>query len=56
LYNKSSIDGGKLKQMADITIHVPTGKDYYSPAESAHMMLDYLVSSYLIDFVKNQVK
>ena len=52
----TAFDGGKLRQMTDIAIHVPTEKGEYGPAEDAHMMLDHLVSSYLMHFVKNQVK
>jgi len=48
-----AFDGGKLKKMTDKTIHVPTLKGEYGPSEDAHMMLDHLVSSYLIQYVKD---
>ena len=44
----SFIDGGKLKQMVDVSLHVPTGKSKYGPAEDAHMVLDHLISNYLM--------
>jgi D-sedoheptulose 7-phosphate isomerase len=47
-----AFDGGKLKKMTDKTIHIPTLKGEYGPSEDAHMMLDHLVSSYLIQYVK----
>jgi D-sedoheptulose 7-phosphate isomerase len=52
----TAFDGGKLSQEADITVHVPTIKGEYGPSEDAHMVLDHLVSSYLINFVKDEIK
>jgi D-sedoheptulose 7-phosphate isomerase len=49
----SAFDGGKLKTEADISVHVPTGKGEYGPAEDAHMVLDHLVSNYLMRFIKS---
>ncbi len=49
----SAFDGGKLKIEADISVHVPTGKGEYGPAEDAHMVLDHLVSNYLMRFIKD---
>ncbi len=50
----TGFDGGKLRELADITVHVPTGDKEYGPAEDAHMVLDHLVSAYLMRFVKGQ--
>jgi len=50
----TGFDGGKLREFADITVHVPTGDKEYGPAEDAHMVLDHLVSAYLMRFVKGQ--
>ncbi len=44
----TAFDGGKMKQMADESIHVPTAPKEYGPAEDAHMVLDHLVSAYLM--------
>ena len=49
----SAFDGGKMKEMVDISVHVPTEKGEYGPAEDAHMVLDHLVSSYLIRVVRS---
>ena len=49
----SAFDGGELKKKSDISVHVPTGKGEYGPAEDAHMVLDHLVSNYLMRFIKN---
>ena len=49
----TAFDGGKLKQMADESIHVPTGPKEYGPAEDAHMVLDHLISAYLMRAVRH---
>ena len=49
----SAFDGGKMKDMVDVSLHVPTEKGEYGPAEDAHMVLDHLVSSYLTRLVRS---
>ena len=49
----SAFDGGKMKEMVDVSLHVPTEKGEYGPAEDAHMVLDHLVSNYLMRLVRN---
>ena len=49
----TTFDGGKMKQIADEGIHVPTAPKEYGPAEDAHMMLDHLVSAYLMRVIKH---
>ncbi len=48
----TGFDGGKLKDVVDVSVHVPTNKLEYGPAEDAHMVLDHLIGSYLIRYVK----
>ena len=48
----TAFDGGKLKNMADEGIHVPTYLKEYGPAEDAHMILDHLVGAYLMRVIK----
>ncbi|MBF0419903.1 MAG: SIS domain-containing protein [Magnetococcales bacterium] len=48
----TAFDGGKMRQIADEGIHVPTGMKEYGPAEDAHMVLDHLIGAYLIQLVK----
>lgn len=50
----TAFDGGKLKEMVDLSVHVPTNRGEYGPAEDGHMVLDHLVGSYLTRFVKDQ--
>lgn len=48
----SAFDGGKLKVLADVSVYVPTKKGEYGPAEDVHMMLDHLVTGYLMNHVR----
>jgi D-sedoheptulose 7-phosphate isomerase len=48
----SAFDGGKMKDIVDYSLHVSTEKGEYGPAEDAHMVLDHLVSNYLMRYVK----
>lgn len=50
----TAFDGGKMKQMADESIHVPTAPKEYGPAEDAHMILDHLIGAYLLRLVQNE--
>jgi len=49
----TAFDGGKIKQLADECVHVPTAPKEYGPAEDAHMVLDHLVGAYLMRVVQN---
>jgi D-sedoheptulose 7-phosphate isomerase len=49
----TGFDGGKMKKMVDVSLHVPTEKGEYGPAEDAHMVLDHLVSNYLMRLVRS---
>jgi D-sedoheptulose 7-phosphate isomerase len=40
-------DGGKLAQICDYVIHVPTDKGEYGPVEDIHLILDHMITSYL---------
>lgn len=50
----TAFDGGKMKQMADECVHVPTAPKEYGPAEDAHMILDHLIGAYLLRIVQNE--
>ena len=49
----SFFDGVKMKEMVDVSLHVPTEKGEYGPAEDAHMVLDHLISNYLMRLVRS---
>lgn len=44
----TGFDGGKLKEIADHTIHVPTVKGEYGPVEDIHMIFDHIIGTYLM--------
>jgi D-sedoheptulose 7-phosphate isomerase len=47
----TAFDGGRMREMADLRVHVPTAPKEYGPAEDAHMMIDHLVGAYLLHLV-----
>ena len=49
----SGFDGGRLRDLADISIHVDTARGEYGPVEDLHMVVDHLVGSYLMARVRN---
>jgi len=50
----TSFDGGIVRERCEASIHVPALKGEYGPAEDAHMIIDHLVSSYLIRLVRSE--
>ena len=48
----TAFDGGKMKEIADQCVHIPTGQKEYGPAEDLHMILDHLISNYLMRLVR----
>jgi len=51
----TSFDGGKVRERVTCCVHVPTEKGEYGPAEDSHMIIDHLVSAYLLRWVKAEV-
>lgn len=43
----TGFDGGKLRALSDISLHVTTEKGEYGPVEDIHMIFDHLIGSYL---------
>jgi len=52
----SAFDGGRLRQVADHNVYIPTGKGEYGPAEDSHMIMDHLISSYLMRHIRKRIK
>jgi len=48
----TAFDGGRMKALANQGIHVPTDLREYGPAEDAHLVLDHLVTAYLMRYVR----
>ncbi|MDO8732891.1 MAG: SIS domain-containing protein [Actinomycetota bacterium] len=43
----TAFDGGQVREMSDLSIHVQTAKGDYGPAEDAHMMINHMVAQLL---------
>ena len=50
----TSFDGGQLRQIAKLGVHVPANKGEYGPAEDAHMVLNHLIGAYLNRLVASE--
>lgn len=50
----TGFDGGKLRELSDISLHVETARGEYGPVEDLHMIFDHLVGSYLNAAVKTR--
>ena len=50
----TAFDGGKMKHIADHSVHIPTGPKEYGPSEDAHMILDHLIGAYLMRLVSSE--
>lgn len=48
----TAFDGGRMREISDYSVHVPTDQKEYGPAEDLHMIFDHLVSNYLLRLVK----
>jgi D-sedoheptulose 7-phosphate isomerase len=46
----TGFDGGRLRELAHVNVHVPTAVGEYGPAEDVHMVFDHLIGSYLMQF------
>jgi D-sedoheptulose 7-phosphate isomerase len=43
----TGFDGGRLGEIAQVHVHVPTEPGEFGPVEDVHMAIDHLVMSYL---------
>lgn len=50
----TGFDGGKIKTMTDINLHVPSIKGEYGPVEDVHMIFDHIVGNYFINVCKEE--
>ena len=39
-------DGGKLKELCDVSLHVKTPVGEFGPVEDIHMILDHLITTW----------
>lgn len=45
-------DGGAVKNIVDLSIHIETPPGLYGPVEDIHLLLDHMISSYIINKLK----
>ncbi len=51
----TGFDGGRMRQIADVVVHIDTAKGEYGPVEDMHMFLDHLVGTYLMRVVQKEL-
>lgn len=44
----TGFDGGKLKPLCDLSVHIETPKGEYGPVEDIHMIMDHLSGAFLL--------
>jgi len=49
----TGFSGGRMKEIADVCVHIQTDAGEYGPVEDMHMVLDHLIGSYLMRAVQN---
>ncbi len=47
-------EGGKLAKICDHVVHIQTPKGEYGPVEDVHMIIDHMVTSFLIEHLKSE--
>ena len=50
----TGFDGGALKEIADVAVHVPTMMGDYGVAEDIHLMIGHMVKEALIEAVRDE--
>ena len=50
----TGFDGGQLRKMVQLNVHVPSQKGEYGPVEDIHMILDHVIGAYLKLKVKEE--
>lgn len=51
----TGFDGGRIKEIADVNVHVPSQKGEYGPVEDVHLILDHIVGSYFIQLCREEI-
>lgn len=52
----TGFDGGRLREMVQMSVHVPSNPGEYGPVEDVHMVLDHLVGAFLMLTVRAETK
>lgn len=44
----TGFDGGKIKELTHVNLHVPSAKGEYGPVEDLHMIFDHVIGAYFM--------
>ena len=50
----TGFNGGKLKEISQLSLHVSSNKGEYGPVEDIHMIFDHLLYGYLLGVIKKE--
>ena len=48
----TGFDGGKLKEVSKLNLHVPSEKGEYGPVEDVHMIFDHVIGNYITQYCR----
>ncbi|MFT6069504.1 MAG: D-sedoheptulose 7-phosphate isomerase [Bacteriovoracaceae bacterium] len=48
----TGFDGGKLKEVSKLNLHVPSEKGEYGPVEDIHMIFDHVIGNYITQYCR----
>jgi len=51
----TGFDGGRVKEIADINVHVPSVKGEYGPVEDVHMIFDHIIGNYFFQLCLEEI-
>lgn len=44
----TGFDGGQLKELVDVSLHIPTDYKTYGPTEDIHLILNHIIANYFV--------
>jgi len=51
----TGFDGGRLKEMSKLNLHIQTPKGEYGPVEDIHMIFDHIIGNYLLQYCRQEM-